>query len=72
MLPAARRMRPYPPLGWGPHSWPPVHARRGASDRVKWSFAAFMAVSVLLVLWVDERFWFNGPPTRTGSISRPV
>ena len=28
-------------------------------DRVKWSFFALMGLCVLLVLWVDERFWIN-------------
>jgi uncharacterized membrane protein len=31
----------------------------GASDIVKWSFFAIMGLSVLLVLWTDERFWIN-------------
>ena len=31
----------------------------GTTDRVKWSFFALMGVCVLLVLWVDERFWLN-------------
>src|SRR4051812_7731151 len=26
---------------------------------LKWSFFAVMGLCVLLVLWVDERFWFN-------------
>ena len=30
-----------------------------ASDLVKWSFFAVMALCFLLVLWVDERFWLN-------------
>jgi len=30
-----------------------------ASDRLKWTFFGIMALCVLLVLWVDERFWFN-------------
>ena len=29
------------------------------ADYVKWSFFAVMGLCVLLVLWVDERFWFN-------------
>ncbi|HSQ99520.1 MAG TPA: DUF2306 domain-containing protein [Sphingomicrobium sp.] len=29
------------------------------ADRVKWSFFGLMGLCVLLVLWVDERFWFN-------------
>jgi uncharacterized membrane protein len=29
------------------------------ADRLKWSFFALMGLSVLLVLWVDERFWIN-------------
>jgi uncharacterized membrane protein len=28
-------------------------------DRVKWSFFALMGLCVLVVLWVDERFWLN-------------
>jgi uncharacterized membrane protein len=30
-----------------------------APDRLKWAFFGIMALCVLLVLWVDERFWFN-------------
>jgi uncharacterized membrane protein len=30
-----------------------------AADRLKWSFFALMGLCVLLVLWVDERFWLN-------------
>ena len=26
---------------------------------IKWAFFALMGLSVLVVLWVDERFWFN-------------
>ena len=33
--------------------------RAGAADRLKWSFFALMGLSVLLVLWVDERFWID-------------
>lgn len=33
--------------------------RPSPADRVKWSFFAVMGLCVLLVLWVDERFWFN-------------
>jgi uncharacterized membrane protein len=29
------------------------------SDRLKWTFFLAMGACVLLVLWVDERFWFN-------------
>ena len=36
-----------------------TRASAGAPDLVKWSFAALMAVSVLVVLWIDERFWIN-------------
>ena len=36
-----------------------TRASAGAPDLVKWSFAALMAVSVLIVLWIDERFWIN-------------
>ena len=28
-------------------------------DPVKWTFFALMGLCVLLVLWVDERFWFH-------------
>ena len=28
-------------------------------DRVKWSFFAVICICVLMVLWTDERFWFN-------------
>jgi len=31
----------------------------GATDRLKWSFFVLMGLCVLLVLWVDERFWFD-------------
>lgn len=34
-------------------------APAGAADRVKWAFFALLGLSFLLVLWVDERFWFN-------------
>jgi len=30
-----------------------------APDLVKWAFAGLMVLSVLIVLWVDERFWLN-------------
>ena len=36
-----------------------TRASAGASDFVKWSFFAVMGLSVLLVLWTDERFWLN-------------
>ena len=36
-----------------------TRASAGASDFVKWSFFAIMGLSVLLVLWTDERFWLN-------------
>ena len=29
-------------------------------DRLKYAFFLGMALCVLIVLWVDERFWFNG------------
>lgn len=29
------------------------------ADRLKWSFFVLMGLSVLLVLWTDERFWIN-------------
>lgn len=34
-------------------------AAGAAPDRVKHCFFALMGLCVLLVLWVDERFWFN-------------
>jgi len=34
-------------------------ASAGSPDLVKWAFAALMVLSVLVVLWVDERFWIN-------------
>jgi len=30
-----------------------------STDILKWSFFAIMSLCVLLVLWVDERFWFH-------------
>jgi uncharacterized membrane protein len=36
-----------------------ARASTTASDRLKWTFFGIMALCVLLVLWVDERFWFN-------------
>lgn len=36
-----------------------TRAQAGATDVVKWSFFAVMGLCVLLVLWVDERFWLN-------------
>jgi uncharacterized membrane protein len=36
-----------------------TRAPAGASDRVKWVFFALIGLSVLIVLWVDERFWIN-------------
>ncbi|HEY7959321.1 MAG TPA: DUF2306 domain-containing protein [Sphingomicrobium sp.] len=30
-----------------------------AADRLKWSFFALMGLCVLVVVWVDERFWIN-------------
>jgi uncharacterized membrane protein len=35
------------------------HKKVAVADRVKWSFFALMGLCVLLILWVDERFWFN-------------
>lgn len=35
------------------------HRQVAVADRVKWSFFALMGGCVLLVLWADERFWFN-------------
>lgn len=34
-------------------------AQLAVADRVKWSFFALMGLCVLVVLWVDERFWLN-------------
>ena len=36
-----------------------TRAAPAAADRLKWSFFAVMGLCVLLVLWVDERFWLN-------------
>jgi uncharacterized membrane protein len=36
-----------------------TRASPALSDRLKWSFFALMALCVLLVLWTDERFWFD-------------
>jgi len=36
-----------------------TRASAGSPDYVKWTFAALMVLSVLVVLWVDERFWIN-------------
>ena len=36
-----------------------VGASSTLADRVKWSFFAVAGLCVLLVLWVDERFWIN-------------
>jgi len=35
------------------------HRQSAIADHLKWSFFALMGVCVLLVLWVDERFWLN-------------
>ena len=35
------------------------HGQAVVADRVKWTFFALMGLCVLLVLWVDERFWLN-------------
>jgi len=35
------------------------HRQSVIADHVKWSFFALIGVCVLLVLWVDERFWLN-------------
>ena len=51
-------MRSNPPLEWG-SSILATSTRAGAADRLKWSFFALMGLSVLLVLWVDERFWID-------------
>jgi uncharacterized membrane protein len=53
-------MRPYPPLGWGICIMATkIRSSGGAPDLVKWSFAALMVISVVVVLWIDERFWLN-------------
>ncbi len=36
-----------------------TRASAGASDLLKWSFFAVMALGALLVVWTDERFWLN-------------
>jgi uncharacterized membrane protein len=36
-----------------------ARASSNTSDRIKWIFFGIMGLCVLLVLWVDERFWFN-------------
>src|SRR5438309_11482951 len=36
-----------------------ARASSTATDRLKWTFFGIMGLCVLLVLWVDERFWFN-------------
>jgi uncharacterized membrane protein len=35
------------------------HRQSVTARQVKWSFFALMGACVLLVLWVDERFWLN-------------
>jgi len=35
------------------------HRQSVTAHQVKWSFFALMGACVLLVLWVDERFWLN-------------
>jgi uncharacterized membrane protein len=35
-----------------------MNTRVVGGDRLKWSFFALMGLCVLIVLWVDERFWF--------------
>jgi len=37
----------------------PLASSSASPDLLKWSFFAVMGVCVLLVLWVDERFWFH-------------
>lgn len=39
---------------------------------LKWSFFAVMGLCVLLVLWVDERFWFNAATDPHLHRSRPT
>lgn len=34
-------------------------SRSSSPDLLKWSFFALMGLFVLMVLWVDERFWLN-------------
>ena len=36
-----------------------TRASASASDLLKWSFFAVMALGALLVVWTDERFWLN-------------
>lgn len=36
-----------------------TRASAGAPDLVKWAFAALMALSLLVVVWVDDRFWID-------------
>src|SRR5438270_12487855 len=53
-------MRRIPPPGWGSIALASsARASSTASDRLKWTFFGIMGLCVLLVLWVDERFWFN-------------
>lgn len=35
------------------------HRQVAVADRVKWSFFALMGLCVLMVFWMDERFWLN-------------
>src|SRR3954462_1265472 len=53
-------MRTGPPLmSGGIELASSARASTTASDRLKWAFFGVMGLCVLLVLWVDERFWFN-------------
>src|SRR3954452_2570711 len=55
-----RRMRPCPPPSGGTAFMATsTRASAGASDLLKWSFFAVMALGALLVVWTDERFWLN-------------
>ena len=36
-----------------------TRASAGAPDLVKWAFAGLIVLSLLVVLWIDERFWID-------------
>ena len=42
-----------------PTSSASTSASPAPADLVKWSFFAIMGLCVLVVLWIDERFWLN-------------
>src|SRR4051794_7596507 len=52
-------MRTGPPLMSGDIELASSARASTTSDRLKWAFFGIMGLCVLLVLWVDERFWFN-------------